>query len=236
MATLTFPTKIGGVPANVTSVVLCDPAAVPTYGVKRNDTDAVLVAANTAMTNPAVGTYTYSFNHAEGVVHTAWIKWVYAGATNYRQVLFTGSILIAPSTCDQAIYDVCAADPAVAAIVGDRIYPQYVPDGVTGAAVTYQIIDGQDDYTCSGAVGLPDVRVQITAWSAQWNAEGTRAQCNDLFAALVALWKYYVSSGLGIEIQGTYIDNRMDVDGHDERNEGDSRWGRALDVIIAYEE
>jgi hypothetical protein len=51
MALLRFTTKIAGVLADVTSVVLSDPTG--TYGIKRNDTGATVIAANTAMSKTA---------------------------------------------------------------------------------------------------------------------------------------------------------------------------------------
>lgn len=137
---------------------------------------------------------------------------------------------------DQAIYDACLASSAVTDIVGTRVFPQYVPQGETGASVTYQIISGDDDYVTEGAVGLPDIRVQIDAWSARLDDGGTREQCDGLFAALVALWKHYVGTVGGVTIQGTHIVRRMDLDGYDDKDENASRWGRALDVIVSYEE
>lgn len=73
--------KVGGVLTDVTSAKLSDPTG--TYGVKRNDTDAVVVADNTAMTKTATGTYEYSFTDVEGVAYTAYVEIVYSGAT-YR--------------------------------------------------------------------------------------------------------------------------------------------------------
>jgi len=64
-----------------------------TYGVKRNDTDAVIVIAGTSMTHERTGVYVYTFAEpADDLTYTAWIKWTYDGAINYLQVDITGSI------------------------------------------------------------------------------------------------------------------------------------------------
>ena len=60
---LIFRFKINGVLTDATSVVLSDSGA--TYGVRRKDTSAVVVAAGTAMTHGATGTYSYSFTDPE---------------------------------------------------------------------------------------------------------------------------------------------------------------------------
>lgn len=78
---------IDGALTNVTSVVLSDPTA--TFGVKRNDTDGVVVADGTALTNSSTGVYEHTFDQpAAGLTYTYWVEWVYGGET-YR---YEGSI------------------------------------------------------------------------------------------------------------------------------------------------
>lgn len=79
--------RVENVLTNVTSAKLSDPTG--TYGVKRNDTDAVVVADGTAMTNPSTGVYEYSFTDVEGVAYTAYVEIVYSGATYHFEVDFT---------------------------------------------------------------------------------------------------------------------------------------------------
>lgn len=76
--------KIGGVLTNATTAKLSDPTG--TYGIKRNDTDAVVVADGTAMTNPSTGLYEYSFTYVLNVAYTAYIEFVYDGDTIYVEV------------------------------------------------------------------------------------------------------------------------------------------------------
>jgi len=72
---------VGGVPTDVTSAKLSDPTG--TYGIKRNDTDAVVVADGTDMTHSATGVYDYYFTDVEDVAYTGYVEFVYRGAT-YR--------------------------------------------------------------------------------------------------------------------------------------------------------
>lgn len=76
--------KVEGVFTNVTSAKLSDPTG--TFGVKRNDTSAVIVADGTDMTNSATGIYEYSFTDVQDVAYTAYVEIVYAGATYYFEV------------------------------------------------------------------------------------------------------------------------------------------------------
>lgn len=81
--------KVDGVATDMTSVVLSDPTG--TYGVKRNDTDAVVVADGTAMTRTGVGTYTYTFTDpAYDLVYTYYLEAVYEGEIIQVQDTLTG--------------------------------------------------------------------------------------------------------------------------------------------------
>jgi len=73
--------KVAGVLTNVSSAKLSDPTG--TYGIKRNDTEAVVVADGTNMTNSATGTYDYVLTAAFDVSYTAYIEFVYDGDTIY---------------------------------------------------------------------------------------------------------------------------------------------------------
>jgi len=69
-----------GVYFDPTSVVLSDTTG--TYGVKRDDTDAVVVAAGTAFTKTATGKYEYTFTPSVGgLTYTYVTKWVHEGET-----------------------------------------------------------------------------------------------------------------------------------------------------------
>jgi hypothetical protein len=118
MAQIQFTTKIGGVLTNVTSVVLCDPTAI--YGVRRDDDGGILVAANTAMINPAAGTYAYTFTEIDGVQHTAWIKWSYGGETHYQEVVYTPAL---PAAAEEE-------GGGVTTVGGTPTVPEYgIPEG-----------------------------------------------------------------------------------------------------------
>ena len=73
--------KVGVTPTNVTSAKLSDPTG--TFGIKRNDTSAVVVADATNMTNSATGVYEYTFDAEVNIAYTAYIEFVYDGDTIY---------------------------------------------------------------------------------------------------------------------------------------------------------
>lgn len=76
--------RVEDVLTDVTSALLSDPTG--TYGVKRNDTGAVVVADGTEMTHSATGIYDYSFTDVAGVAYTAYVEFVYEHTTFRFQV------------------------------------------------------------------------------------------------------------------------------------------------------
>ncbi len=90
--------EVEGVLTDVTSMKLSD--ATETYGVKRNDTDAVVVADDTSMTKVSTGVYEYTFDEPEaGLTYTAQIEVVYDGQTSRFEVDLVGS----PAAVDTAM-------------------------------------------------------------------------------------------------------------------------------------
>lgn len=71
--------KVGGVLTDVTTAKLSDPTG--TYGIKRNDTDATVVADDTTIPKLSTGTYEYDFTTIDGIAYTAWVEFVYGGQT-----------------------------------------------------------------------------------------------------------------------------------------------------------
>ena len=77
---------------NVTTAKLSDPTG--TYGVKRNDTDAVVVADGTSMTAASTGVYEYSFTDIVGIAYTAYVEIVYDGSTYHFEVDLPASVAV----------------------------------------------------------------------------------------------------------------------------------------------
>jgi len=92
--TISFTFKVDDTLTNVTSAKLSDPTGA--YGVKRNDTDAVVVADDTAFTHDGTGTYSYEFDEpTTGLTYTYWIEVVYAGRTYRWEKTTAGTVAIA---------------------------------------------------------------------------------------------------------------------------------------------
>lgn len=92
--------RVGEVLTDVTSMKLSDPTA--TYGVKRDDTQAVVVADDTAMAKTSTGIYAYTFDEpAAGLTYTYWLEIVYDGETHRFQKTHT-ALIDSPITVDEA--------------------------------------------------------------------------------------------------------------------------------------
>jgi len=88
--TIGFTHSANGVLTDATSAKLSDPTG--TFGVKRNDTDAVVVADGTDFANASTGRYTYSFTEpAAGLSYTYWIELTYDGRTNHYERTIAGA-------------------------------------------------------------------------------------------------------------------------------------------------
>lgn len=66
----------------------------------------------------------------------------------------------------ETLSELLMADPAVSAIVADRIYPRTLPDGATFPALVITKVSGLGAYTNDGDTGLEAARVQIDCYSA----------------------------------------------------------------------
>jgi hypothetical protein len=72
--------SVAGLPTDVTTALISDPTG--TFGIKRDDTGAVVVADGTAMTKVSTGNYEYTFNEPDSTItYTAYVEFVYQGST-----------------------------------------------------------------------------------------------------------------------------------------------------------
>jgi len=84
MSTIRSRFEIDEVLKDITSISLSEPNG--TYGVKRNDTDAIVVPDGTVMSKISTGIYEYTFSDpAYDLTYTCWIEWSYGGETFYEE-------------------------------------------------------------------------------------------------------------------------------------------------------
>lgn len=101
MTLIPFTWTVDGTLTNATSVVMSDPTG--TYGLKRTDTDEVLVVDGTALTNLSPGVYQYNLTDPEsGLSYDYWIEVFYLGQTYYFNLQGGGSDV--PESIDLGTY------------------------------------------------------------------------------------------------------------------------------------
>lgn len=118
-----------------------------------------------------------------------------------------------------------SAHPLVTTLVGTRVYPLELPQGVTLPAITYQRISGPRVRSQSGPSGLAHPRIQLNCWARDYAGA---VQLADVVRR--ALDGYRGAMGSTI-VQASFLDN--DLDGHEPDT---GLWRRTLDVILWHEE
>lgn len=83
--------KVDGVLTDATTVKLSDPTG--TFGVKRKDTGATVVADGTSLTRTSLGVYEHTFTDpASGLTYEFWLEIVYGGKTRHIEYTKSGGI------------------------------------------------------------------------------------------------------------------------------------------------
>jgi hypothetical protein len=87
--------RVDGTLTDATSAVLSD--STGTYGIKRDDTDAAVVADGTALTSLGTGLYGYDFTPpVEGIAYTWRVEFVYQSESYYDGGTYTASQTTTP--------------------------------------------------------------------------------------------------------------------------------------------
>jgi hypothetical protein len=106
--------------------------------------------------------------------------------------------------------------PAIAALVGERVYPVTLPQGATLPAMTYQVISGAGDGDAHTGPGLSRRRYQFDCWAATY---GTAAALG-----LALVQAVHARRVLG---QAALMDNEVD-----QYEAETQRWRRIVDVMV----
>lgn len=132
-------------------------------------------------------------------------------------------------TIEEGIYYLLANNAAVAAIVGDRIYPIKLPQDPTLPAITYQLITPDSMIAHDGMSGTGIKRYQITGFALSPD------EVVDLIEAIrICMTCYKGTIGAGAN---TIVCQVMLPAGGYESNEPEiERYMRALDFIIWHNE
>lgn len=73
---------------------------------------------------------------------------------------------------------------AIAALVGTRVFPIFIPQDEDFPAITYERTSGEKEYTTEGYEGLERATITISAWAADYGTVKNLGQL--IHAALLA--------------------------------------------------
>lgn len=111
--------------------------------------------------------------------------------------------------------------PGLGDLIGDKIYPLMVPQGIALPAVTYRRVSGERIHAMVDDPGLASPRIQVDAWGATYAS--AKAVAEQVIACLQR-WSGTVET---VIIQDTYFQGDTDI--YDPDTE---RWQISMDFII----
>lgn len=128
-------------------------------------------------------------------------------------------------TLEEALRAQILADPAIAAVVGTRVYPRQLPQQPVLPAITYTRVDTARGHEMSGPDQLPKPRMQVTPWAADvLTATNLAALIRKRLDGTSGMWS-------SVEIGSCLCVGDRDLDDPDTTHRG-----VALDFAIQYRE
>lgn len=104
-----------------------------------------------------------------------------------------------------ALIDLIKNDPAIAAVVGDRVYPARRPQGVPYPSIVVTRISGQPGYADDGEIGLQHGRVQVDSTALTYTA------AKDLAQLVRTLLSAFSGDNAGVTFSYIMLDEERDL-------------------------
>ena len=135
---------------------------------------------------------------------------------------------------EAAIVTLIEADSTVGAIMGDRIYPNLLPDEPEFPAVVYQEISTDSQEAIDGPADFAFSRLQLSCWAE------TKAEAVALAQAICTLLQGYkgdVTVGDDtVTIRGILLEDRGDLFEPAPAVNERRRYGKRVDFMVSYSE
>jgi hypothetical protein len=109
----------------------------------------------------------------------------------------------------ETLVNLLEADPAVAALVGERIYPRFMPDAATFPLLVVTKATGIGSYDLQGDAGLEDARVQVDCYSDRGASEVITLR--NAVRRLLSGFKGGTASGNPCSIVSSFVINDLDL-------------------------
>jgi len=122
------------------------------------------------------------------------------------------------------------ADGAIAALIGPRMFPSILPQGINAPSLVYQRISGFGDHHMQGPSGYAVARVQVRAWSL--NLETSEGLANLVKGRLDGFRGTFGSGPTAVRVLGIFYEQENPPD----FDTGRSLHGIGRDYMIHYQE
>lgn len=109
----------------------------------------------------------------------------------------------------QTVITLLLAEPSIAAIVGDRVFPRFMPDAVTFPALVVTKSSGVGSYDLAGDAGLEMARVQIDCYVDK--GEAKVIELRNAVRGLLSGFKGGTLSGSPCAIASSFCINDLDM-------------------------
>jgi hypothetical protein len=112
---------------------------------------------------------------------------------------------------EEQIFTVLTGDPDVGAIVGTKVYPKKIPQGISVPAIRYIRVSDPRLYSLSGMGSKTNPRMQIDCWAATYAV--ARDLAEKVIAAMNAATAFKIGAADVQDIdEGEEEDHRVSVD------------------------
>lgn len=131
---------------------------------------------------------------------------------------------------EKAIKSILVADATVLALVSTRVYPNWVPQGASMPAISFNQVSGIRDYSMDGADGMAQTLYQIDCWAT------TYSETRDLADAVRGALSAYSGTIAGVTIDVAFLQDENDVPEYSKQSDVAKRYGKSLDFTIWFRE
>ena len=108
----------------------------------------------------------------------------------------------------ETVIELLGQDTAIRALVDDRIYPGFMPDGVTFPALVVTKATGMGSYVLAGDAGIEDARVQVDCYD---TGAAAVIDLRNAVRRLLSGFKGGTISGSPCSIVSSFVINDIDL-------------------------
>lgn len=131
-------------------------------------------------------------------------------------------------TIEEAIVARVLAFAGTAALVGDRVFPGFIPAGAAHPAIAYQRIGGPPNYVMLGETGAAEARIQITCWGVKYADAAAVAE-----QVRLALSGFRGQLGT-VMVDSLFLEGPTDTTDQQPGSDQSKKYGRRLELRVRF--